>query len=328
MSQSPRLGLLGSGSWATAIAKMLVHNTETLHWWVRREETAEYLQMYGRNPHYIQSISLPTSQLRVSTNMQEVIDASDILIFAIPSVHLHRTIQEHKPQGLADKVIFSAIKGMVVEYNSIPARYFHKEFRTPYNRIGLIAGPCHAEEVAREKLSYLTVACPDLALARTMADLLTTRYIRVNTSEDVFGTELAAVLKNIYAIAAGIAHGLGYGDNFLSVLIANASQEMKRFLAAVHQVDRDVKGSPYLGGRGMDGEPALAQARTIPGQLHEGPLHMSQQRLRLDGFQHLQRLHQPGLDRGRDGAGGGQDHLRAGLQLHRHFRQAQHRCVP
>ena len=247
MSQSPRIGLLGSGSWATAIAKMLVHNTETLHWWVRREETAEYLQMYGRNPHYIQSISLPTSQLRVSTNMQEVIDASDILIFAIPSVHLHRTIQEHKPQGLADKVIFSAIKGMVVDYNSIPARYFHKEFRTPYNRIGLIAGPCHAEEVAREKLSYLTVACPDLALARTMADLLTTRYIRVNTSEDVFGTELAAVLKNIYAIAAGIAHGLGYGDNFLSVLIANASQEMKRFLAAVHQVDRDVKGSPYLG---------------------------------------------------------------------------------
>ena len=117
----------------------------------------------------------------------------------------------------------------------------------PYDRIGLIAGPCHAEEVAREKLSYLTVACPDLEIAQTVANSLKTRYIRVSTSEDVFGTEIAAVLKNIYAIAAGIALGLGYGDNFLSVLISNASQEMKAFLAAVHELDRDVKKSPYLG---------------------------------------------------------------------------------
>ena len=141
----------------------------------------------------------------------------------------------------------SAIKGMVVKYDSIPARYFHKEFQIPYDRIGLIAGPCHAEEVAREKLSFLTVACPDLHIAQSVADALKTRYIRVKTSEDVFGTEIAAVLKNIYAIAAGMALGLGYGDNFLSVLISNASQEMKRFLAAVHEVDRDVKESAYLG---------------------------------------------------------------------------------
>lgn len=247
MAKQPSIGLLGSGSWATAIAKMLLNNVDTLHWWVRREETAEYLTMYGRNPHYIQSIAFNLVQLDVSTDMQTIVDKSDILIFAIPSIHLHNTMEKFRPTGLENKMLFSAIKGMVVEYDSIPARYLHKQFGTPYDQIGLIAGPCHAEEVAREKMSYLTVACPDLGPARVLADLLENRFIRVKTSRDVFGTELAAVLKNIYAIAAGIAHGLGYGDNFLSVLISNASQEMKAFLAAVHRVDRDVKESPYLG---------------------------------------------------------------------------------
>ncbi|MDG2209406.1 MAG: NAD(P)H-dependent glycerol-3-phosphate dehydrogenase [Flavobacteriales bacterium] len=247
MAKELRFGLLGSGSWATAIAKMLLTNVETLNWWVRREETKEYLEEYGRNPNYIQSISFNPEAIRVSTDMQEIIDNSDVIIFAIPSAHLDNAIQKHKPTGLKDKWIMSAIKGMVVKYDSIPARYFHKEFQIPYDRIGLIAGPCHAEEVAREKLSFLTVACPDLHIAQSVADALKTRYIRVKTSEDVFGTEIAAVLKNIYAIAAGMALGLGYGDNFLSVLISNASQEMKRFLAAVHEVDRDVKESAYLG---------------------------------------------------------------------------------
>lgn len=226
---------------------MLLTNEPELQWWVRREDTRDHLLQYGRNPRYIQSIEFDTTRIRVTTDMQAVIDASDILIFAIPSGYLDATIQEYKPQGLGDKIIINAIKGMVVEYNSIPARYLHKQFNIPYDRIGLIAGPCHAEEVAREKLSYLTIACPDSAIARTVANALTTRYIRIQTSNDVFGAELAAVLKNIYAIGAGIALGLGYGDNFLSVLISNASQEMKRFLAAVNQHDRDVKESAYLG---------------------------------------------------------------------------------
>lgn len=247
MSENLRFGLLGSGSWATAIAKMLLTNVDALNWWVRREETKEYLEQHGRNPHYIQSISFDATKLMVSTSMQEVIDQSDILIFAIPSAHLDDVIQNQQVAGMENKLLISAIKGMVVKYDSIPARYLHKEFQVPYDRIGLIAGPCHAEEVAREKLSYLTVACPDLTIAEAVASALKTRYIRVSTSEDVFGTEIAAVLKNIYAVGAGIALGLGYGDNFLSVLISNASQEMKAFLAAVHELDRDVKKSPYLG---------------------------------------------------------------------------------
>lgn len=242
-----KVGILGSGSWATAIAKMLCQNVDTLHWWVRSEDTAEELMKYGHNPRYIQSISFPQHKLDVTTDMQKVIDACDVVVVAIPSLYLHEVFQNSAIKGLESKVVFSAVKGMVAEYDSIPARYLHKAFDIPYQNIGMICGPCHAEEVAREKLSYLTVACPNEAHAEEFAELLETRYIRVQTSDDVFGAELAAVLKNVYAIAAGIAHGLGYGDNFISVLVSNASQEMKRFLAAVHEIDRDVKGSPYLG---------------------------------------------------------------------------------
>ena len=242
-----KVGILGSGSWATAIAKMLCQNVDTLHWWVRSEDTAEELMKYGHNPRYIQSVSFPQHKLDVTTDMQKVVDACDVLVVAIPSLYLHEVFQNSAIKGLKTKVVFSAVKGMVAEYDSIPARYLHKAFDIPYENIGMICGPCHAEEVAREKLSYLTVACPNEAHAEEFAELLETRYIRVQTSDDVFGAELAAVLKNVYAIAAGIAHGLGYGDNFISVLVSNASQEMKRFLAAVHEIDRDVKGSPYLG---------------------------------------------------------------------------------
>jgi glycerol-3-phosphate dehydrogenase (NAD(P)+) len=242
-----KVGILGSGSWATAIAKMLCQNVDTLHWWVRSEDTAEELMKYGHNPRYIQSISFAQHKLDVTTDMQKVVDACDVVVVAIPSLYLHEVFQNSAIKGLETKVVFSAVKGMVAEYDSIPARYLHKAFDIPYENIGMICGPCHAEEVAREKLSYLTVACPNEAHAEEFAELLETRYIRVQTSDDVFGAELAAVLKNVYAIAAGIAHGLGYGDNFISVLVSNASQEMKRFLAAVHEIDRDVKGSPYLG---------------------------------------------------------------------------------
>jgi glycerol-3-phosphate dehydrogenase (NAD(P)+) len=143
--------------------------------------------------------------------------------------------------------VFSAIKGMISKYNSIPARYLHKRFDISYEKLGIICGPCHAEEVARERLSYLTVACPDTSNAEILAPFLRTRYIKVSTSDDVFGAELAAVLKNVYAVGAGLAHGLGYGDNFISVLISNAAIEMKRFIDKVHDIDRNIKSSPYLG---------------------------------------------------------------------------------
>ena len=265
-----KVGILGSGSWATAIAKMLCINVDTLHWWVRGQDTADELMNYGHNPRYIQSISLPKDKLRVTTDMQSVVDACDMLVVVIPSLYLDSVFRDRNIQGMQDKVLFSAIKGMVSEYDSIPARYLHKAFGTPYENIGIICGPCHAEEVAREKLSYLTVACPTKTHSEWLSGKLETRFIRVQTSDDVFGAELAAVLKNVYAIATGIAHGLGYGDNFVSVLVSNASQEMKRFLAAVHEIDRDVKGSPYLGDLLVTAYSPYSRNRTLGTMIGKG----------------------------------------------------------
>jgi len=247
MATVPRIGILGSGSWATALAKMICENVDELNWWVRSVDTLEFLEEHGSNPRYIESIQFPKEKLRLSNDMQEVIDNSDILIVAIPSMFIDDAFQAANPQGLEGKIIFSAIKGMIPQFNSIPARYLHKKFDIPYENLGIICGPCHAEEVARERLSYLTVACPDTDKAELFAPFLRTRYIKVSTSDDVFGAELAAVLKNVYAVGAGLAHGLGYGDNFISVLISNTAIEMKRFIDHVHDIDRDIKSSPYLG---------------------------------------------------------------------------------
>ena len=269
-SRKKRVGVLGGGSWATAIVKMLSNNLDTVHWWMRSEQSADHLRKFGHNPKYIQSIAFDMEQVQVSTNMQEVIDASDILIIAIPSAFLDSAVKQYKPQGLDQKILFSAIKGVIVEYDSIPARYMHKEFRTPYEQIGIIAGPCHAEEVASEKLSYLTLACPNLDIAAEMAELLQCRYIKTSISEDVFGTEISAVLKNVYAVAAGICHGLGYGDNFQSVLIANAIQEIKRFVDAIHEVHRDVKSSAYLGDLLVTGYSPYSRNRTFGTMVGKG----------------------------------------------------------
>lgn len=242
-----KVGVLGGGSWATALVKLLTNNQPMVHWWMRNEESIDHIQKYGHNPKYIRAIQFDNSKLTITSDMQQVADACDILFVAIPSAFLDATFQQYKLTGMEHKIIFSAIKGMVSEYDSIPAKYFHKEFGIPYENIGIVCGPCHAEEVAKEQLSYLTLACPTEETARKAADLLACRYIKTFTSDDVFGTEISAVLKNVYAIAAGICHGLGYGDNFLSVLISSAIRETSSFVDAVHEIHRDVKTSAYLG---------------------------------------------------------------------------------
>jgi glycerol-3-phosphate dehydrogenase (NAD(P)+) len=247
MESKPTVGVLGGGSWATALVKLLCNNSSSVHWWMRNTTAIQHIQQYGHNPHYIQSIEFDLNKLHITDDLQAVIDACDYLVVAIPSAFLHETFDHLKPTGLENKILFSAIKGIVNEFDSIPARYFHKQLGAPYENIGLICGPCHAEEVALEKLSYLTIGCHDLEKAEVMSQMLSCRYIKTTTTEDVFGTELAAILKNVYAVAAGICHGLGYGDNFQAVLISSAIREIERFLDAVHEAHRDVKSSAYLG---------------------------------------------------------------------------------
>lgn len=241
------LAVIGGGSWATALVKILCNNMEQVNWFIRREDQAEHILKYKHNPNYLQSVQFDLNIISVSCNLKEVIAKSDVLIIATPSAFLTDLFQDTTPDLFKGKIIFSAVKGIVPEYNAIPARFFHKTFGTPYNDVGIICGPCHAEEVALERLSYLTVACQTDSIADEMARILACRYIKTTVSDDLFGTELSAVLKNVYALASGICAGLGYGDNFQSVLISNAIQEIENFIDEVSPIHRDVKSSAYLG---------------------------------------------------------------------------------
>ncbi|HLU85783.1 MAG TPA: NAD(P)H-dependent glycerol-3-phosphate dehydrogenase [Vicingaceae bacterium] len=245
--EKQRIGVLGGGSWATAIVKILTENLSQVNWWMRDTEAIEHIKKFDNNPKYLPSIQFETERLNMSTNLQEIVDQSDMLIVAVPSAFIAKAFDEVKIKGIENKIIISAIKGVIPEYNQIPAEYFHVNFNVPYNRIGMIAGPCHAEEVAMERLSYLTIACQNLEIAENLAEIMSCRYINTTTSDDLFGTELSAILKNVYAVASGICHGLGYGDNFQAVLISSATRETKRFIDAIHPIHRDVNSSAYLG---------------------------------------------------------------------------------
>lgn len=241
------IGVIGGGSWATALVKILCNNVDTVHWWMRNENAVQHILSYKHNPTYLQSVEFDLNKIDVTSDLLHVVRNSDILILATPSAFLFQLFDGIDQSLFQGKIIYSAVKGIVPEYNAIPARFIHKTFGTPYNAIGIICGPCHAEEVAMERLSYLTIACQREQTAQEMADLLACRYIKTTISDDLFGTELSAVLKNVYALASGICAGLGYGDNFQSVLIANAIQEIENFIDEVSPIHRDVKSSAYLG---------------------------------------------------------------------------------
>ncbi|GAB5538193.1 MAG: NAD(P)H-dependent glycerol-3-phosphate dehydrogenase [Salibacteraceae bacterium] len=242
-----KFAIIGGGSWATAIAKMLTNNSSDVMWWLRKEEDVEYLKKYRHNPRYLQSVEFDLDKITPSNDLTLCIESSDIIVIAVPSAFVFGIFDGFTCTGLENKIIFSAIKGIVPQYHSIPARFFHKEFNIPYEQIGIISGPCHAEEIALERLSYLTLACQDQAIAQELAEAFACRYVKTSISEDIFGTEISAVMKNIMAIASGICHGLGYGDNFQAVLISNAIREIERFVDEVNPVHRDVKSSAYLG---------------------------------------------------------------------------------
>lgn len=246
-TQPMRIGVIGSGSWATALVKLFSNNHSNVNWWVRSEESIAHIKSYKHNPRYLQSAELEVSNLALSSSLHDVISMSDCLVVAVPAAFIHEVFKEIDPNLFKGKKVISAVKGIIPEFNAIPARYFHKSFGIPYSDIGIICGPCHAEEVALERLSYLTVGCDDIELAEEVARLLRCRYIKVTVSEDLFGAEISAILKNVYALASGICAGLGYGDNFQAVLVSNAIQEIERFIDVVNPVHRDVKNSAYLG---------------------------------------------------------------------------------
>lgn len=241
------IAVIGTGSWATALVKLLCNNVKEVNWYVRKPEDADYVGKYNHNPRYLSSVEFTPQSLNLFSDLDKCIEASDIIILAVPSAFCHDVLKDVPKELFKDKIVFSAIKGIIPQYNLIVGEYLDKIFEIPLENIGVIAGPCHAEEVALEKLSYLTLACTDIVKAEQLGQLLRCRYMKVACSDDIYGTEYSAVLKNVVAIAGGICHGLGYGDNFLAVLVSNAIQEIDRFVKAVHPIDRDIKASAYLG---------------------------------------------------------------------------------
>ncbi|MBT4217763.1 MAG: NAD(P)H-dependent glycerol-3-phosphate dehydrogenase [Flavobacteriales bacterium] len=240
------IGVIGGGSWATAIIKMLCENVNSINWWMRNEDSISHIETYGHNPNYISDAELKKEKLNISSDISSVIENSDLIVLAVPSVFLKSTLNNLNV-SLKEKIIVSAIKGIVPENNTIVGEFIHNQYDVPYKNIGVLTGPCHAEEVALERLSYLTVACSDVEKAEFFANSISGRYIKTNVSDDIYGTEYSSVLKNVVALASGICHGLGYGDNFQAVLISNAIREIKRFVDKVHPINRDIKESAYLG---------------------------------------------------------------------------------
>jgi glycerol-3-phosphate dehydrogenase (NAD(P)+) len=244
---SPRIAIIGSGSWATALAKLLLNNTTKINWFIRKQEDIDLFKEYKNNPKYLSSVDFDITKISFFDSITDCIQNSDYIILAIPSAFLHTSFLKLTSNDLKDKFIFSAIKGIVPEHNLIVGEYLNTVYNVSLQNIGVITGPCHAEEVAMEKLSYLTIASQNTNSATTLSNLLNCRYLKSSVSDDIYGTEYSAVLKNVIAVAGGICHGLGYGDNFLAVLISNAIQEIKRFVDEVHPINRDINASAYLG---------------------------------------------------------------------------------
>lgn len=244
--QSLNVAVVGSGSWATALVKLLCANLSTVGWFVRNDNTIAYIKERRHNPRYLQSMELQPERLAMSSDINEVVAKADILVVATPSAFI-RDVMAGVNVDIKDKFIVSAVKGLLPHTNTTVGEYFNSEYNVPFDNIGVIAGPCHSEEVALGRLSYLTFCCKQKENAELIASLFATPYLRTIIGKDIYGIEYASILKNVYAIAAGICHGLGYGDNFNAVLIANAHLEMKRFLNESYPSTRNTSESVYLG---------------------------------------------------------------------------------
>lgn len=268
----PKIAMIGGGSWATAIIKMLADNStaKEIFWWMRNEEAITHIKAFKHNPNYLSSVEIKLPENNISSDIATVIAQADVIILNVPAAFLKETLQHISPENLKGKKIVSAIKGIVPDENLIIGEFMNQKYGVSLQDILVISGPCHAEEVALEKLSYLTIAGMDVSLAKSFAGMLNTRYIKTNVSDDIFGTEYAAVLKNIYAVASGICHGLGYGDNFQAVLISNAIREIKDFVDAVHPIDRDIKESAYLGDLMVTAYSQFSRNRTFGNMVGKG----------------------------------------------------------
>ena len=269
METNIKYAVIGGGSWATAIVKMLTTNESKVGWYMRSVYAKEHLLNAKHNPNYLSSVEFNTDKLLLTNDINEAVTYADYIIFAVPSAFLSSEL-EKLTVSLEGKVIFSAIKGIVPETGRIVGEHFHEKYQIRYDKRGEITGPCPAEAVSLERLPHLTIACADAQKAKIIAKSVSSHYIKTKITDDIIGTEYAAVLKNIYAIAAGIAHGLGYGDNFQSVLMSNAIREMRRFIKRIHRMKRNINNSAYLGDLLVTGYSIFSRNRMFGNMIGKG----------------------------------------------------------
>ena len=270
MNSNPKVAMIGGGSWATALVKVLTENKHIVNWWIRNADIRKSLKEHGNNSRYISSVFFEKELIHIQDDLIDTIRKADIIFLAIPSAFVKETLSVLHVQDFKNKIVISAVKGMIPGDNLVMADFFHQLYNLPLNNFVVISGPCHAEEVALEKLSYLTIASPDQQQAQKIAAMLHCRYMKTNTSDDIYGTEYSAVLKNVYAITSGICNGLAYGDNFQAVLISNAIEEIERFVKAVHPITRDIKDSAYLGDLLVTAYSQFSRNRTFGNMVGKG----------------------------------------------------------
>lgn len=269
MNNCGKIAIIGGGSWATALAKLVVKHEHHIGWYMRRDDRIAEFKRLGHNPAYLQAAHFDINEIEFSSDLNHIVCEYDTLVLVTPSPYLKNHLQK-LTVPLYNKFIVSAIKGIVPDENLVVSEYFHQVWNVPYENIACVSGPSHAEEVALERLSYLTIGCADMEKAQAFANVISTEFIKTETSMDIVGIEYAGVLKNVYAIAAGICHGLKYGDNFQAVFLSNAIQEMNRFLTAVYPAQRNISDSVYLGDLLVTGYSNFSRNRTFGMMIGKG----------------------------------------------------------
>ncbi|WP_345114344.1 NAD(P)H-dependent glycerol-3-phosphate dehydrogenase [Hymenobacter algoricola] len=265
-----KIAMIGGGSWATALTKILSENGARVGWWQRSKDDVQHLRTTRHNRRYLSSVAFDLTRVFPSTDLEDVVKEADWLVLAVPAAFVQSALDKLDRDALRNKRIISAIKGMIPGKNVLVTDYVAERFRLPHTQLGIVAGPCHAEEVALEKQSYLTIGSPDHQLAEDFSALLRNRYVKAHPMADLDGIEYFAVMKNIIALTCGIAHGLGYGDNFQAVLVSNAVQEMRRFVHAMNPQPRDLSGSAYLGDLLVTAYSQFSRNRTFGNMIGRG----------------------------------------------------------
>jgi len=270
MDSIGKICILGGGTWGTALAKMVLMNQKHMNWFIRRDDQIEGFYKLGHNPSYLTNVKFNLAQITFYSNIEKAIKDSDTIIVAIPSPYVKQYFRRIWNSSFRGKFVVSALKGIIPNDNVVMSEFLAANYKIPFENIGVLSGPCHAEEVALERLSFLTVASKDQNKATLLSEAINSRILKTRISDDVVGIELAAVLKNIYAIAAGICQGLLYGDNFQAVLMSNCAKEMSRFLNGVLPMERCIAEQHYLGDMLVTGYSQFSRNRTLGAMIGKG----------------------------------------------------------